>query len=186
MRQLIRPSLVQIMACRLDDTNPFIWTNVGILLIGPLGTNFSDIFIEIQKFSFRKMHLKMSSAKWRPFSLGLDVLTSWRPKRLFICFTAVCYESIFNTPKLHMTGYFRGKSTGYRWIPLKKDQGCRKRFPVMTLLSLSSYCLPMICTYDFIVVVASVCNIAFSISIILFRKQKYYGRTECRSHLKLF
>ena len=40
-----------------------IWTNAGILLIGPLGTNFSEILIEIHIFSFRKMHLKMSSAK---------------------------------------------------------------------------------------------------------------------------
>ena len=44
-----------------------IWTNAGILLIGPLGTNFSEILISIQTFSFKKMHLKMSSAKWRPF-----------------------------------------------------------------------------------------------------------------------
>ena len=34
-----------------------IWTNAGILLIGPLGTNFSEILIEIQTFSFKKMHL---------------------------------------------------------------------------------------------------------------------------------
>ena len=52
-----------------------IWTNTGILLIGPLGTNFNEILIEIQTFSFKKMHLKMSSAKWRPFCLGLNVLT---------------------------------------------------------------------------------------------------------------
>ena len=39
-----------------------IWTNAGILLIGPLGTNFSEILVGIQTFSFRKMHLKMSSA----------------------------------------------------------------------------------------------------------------------------
>ena len=52
-----------------------IWTNAGILLIGPLGTNFSETLIEIDTFSFKKMHLKMSSAKWRPFCLGLDVLT---------------------------------------------------------------------------------------------------------------
>ena len=52
-----------------------IWTNAGILLIGPLGTNFSEIFIEIQAFSFKKMHLKISSANWRPFCLGLSVLT---------------------------------------------------------------------------------------------------------------
>ena len=35
-----------------------IWTNAGILLIGPLGTNFSEILIVIHTFSFKKMHLK--------------------------------------------------------------------------------------------------------------------------------
>ena len=40
-----------------------IWTNAGILLIWTLGTNFSDILSENQIFSFKKMHLKMSSAK---------------------------------------------------------------------------------------------------------------------------
>ena len=44
-----------------------IWTNAGILLIRPLGTNFSEILIGVHTFSFRKMELKMSSAKWRPF-----------------------------------------------------------------------------------------------------------------------
>ena len=52
-----------------------ICTNAGILLTGPLGTNFSEIWIEIQIFSFRKRHLKMSSEKWHPFCLGLNVLT---------------------------------------------------------------------------------------------------------------
>ena len=51
-----------------------IWTNAGILLIAPLGTNFSEILIEIHTFSFRKMHLKMSSGKWRPFCLGLNMI----------------------------------------------------------------------------------------------------------------
>ena len=36
-----------------------IWTNAGILLSGPLRTNFSGILIRIQTFSFKKMHLKM-------------------------------------------------------------------------------------------------------------------------------
>ena len=44
-----------------------IWTIAGILLIGTLGTNFSEISFGIQAFSFKKMQLKMSSAKWRPF-----------------------------------------------------------------------------------------------------------------------
>ena len=51
-----------------------IWINAGILLIGPLGTNFSEILIAIITFSFKKMHLKMSSGKWRPCCLGLNVL----------------------------------------------------------------------------------------------------------------
>ena len=51
-----------------------IWNNAGILLIGLLGTNPSQIGIWIQTFSFKNMHLKVSSAKWRPFCLGLNVL----------------------------------------------------------------------------------------------------------------
>ena len=50
------------------------WTTAGMLLLQTLGTNFSEIFSEICAFSFKKMHLKMSSAKWRPFCLGLNVL----------------------------------------------------------------------------------------------------------------
>ena len=54
-----------------------IWTNAGILSIGPLGTNFLEILIGIQTFSFTKMHLKMSSAKWGPFCIGLNVLKAF-------------------------------------------------------------------------------------------------------------
>ena len=38
-----------------------IRTNAGMLLIGPLQTNFSEIFIEIHIFSFKKVHLKILS-----------------------------------------------------------------------------------------------------------------------------
>ena len=51
-----------------------ILTNAGILLIGSLKTNFSEILSEIHTFSFTKMHLKTSSAKRRPFCRGLNVL----------------------------------------------------------------------------------------------------------------
>ena len=50
------------------------WTHDGILLTGPLGTNLSEILSKIHTFSFKKMHLKTSSVKWRPFWLGLNVL----------------------------------------------------------------------------------------------------------------
>ena len=52
-----------------------IRTNSGILLIEPLRTNFNEILIEIHIFSFKKIHFKMSSGKWRPFCLGLNVLS---------------------------------------------------------------------------------------------------------------
>ena len=56
-----------------------IWTNAGLLLNEPLGTNASEISIGIHTFSFKKMHLNMSSAKWRPFCLGLNVLIEDAP-----------------------------------------------------------------------------------------------------------
>ena len=40
-----------------------IWTNAGILLIGPLGINLNEILIQFNTFSFKKMHLKMSSTR---------------------------------------------------------------------------------------------------------------------------
>ena len=51
-----------------------IWTNAGILLIGPIGTNLGEILIGIQTFSLKKICLKMSSVKCQPFCLSLNVL----------------------------------------------------------------------------------------------------------------
>ena len=58
-----------------DRRQAIIWTNAGILSIGPLGTKLSEILIAIHIFSFNKMHLKMPYGKWRPCCLGLNVLT---------------------------------------------------------------------------------------------------------------
>ena len=57
-----------------DRHQAVIWTNAGILLIGPLGRSFGWIVIKNHIFPFKKMLLKMSSGKWRPFCLGLNVL----------------------------------------------------------------------------------------------------------------
>ena len=81
-----------------------IWTNAGILLIGPLGTNFSETLIAMEAFSFKKMHLKKSSAKWRPFCLGPNVLTG---------------ITITNMPRLCITGPLCWESTGTRWAPYR-------------------------------------------------------------------
>ena len=95
-----------------------IWTNAGILLIGPLGTNFIEISIGIQTFSFKKMHLKMSSAKWRPFGLGLNVLTLLD----LVTHTYVGMVShIFNTKPLFtsMLIYYLEWFNIYRWLSVR-------------------------------------------------------------------
>ena len=51
-----------------------IWTNAGIVLIGPLGTRVNEILIKIHTFLFKKIHLQMLAGKWRPFCLSLNVL----------------------------------------------------------------------------------------------------------------
>ena len=43
------------------------WTDVDLQPIEPLATIFSEILLQIQKFSLHKTHLKMSSAKCQPF-----------------------------------------------------------------------------------------------------------------------
>ena len=88
-----------------------IWTNAGILLIEPLETNFSEILIRIQAFSFKKMHLTMSSAKRRPFCLGLNVLnliTHSLCVRLSCLFASYCFSCLSsNIPN---------KTLDSRWI----------------------------------------------------------------------
>ena len=35
-----------------------IWTNAGLLLIGPLGMNFSDIWIKMHEFLYKDINLE--------------------------------------------------------------------------------------------------------------------------------
>ena len=55
------------------------WTNADLLSIGLLGTTLSENWIEILTFSFKKMWLKLLSAKWRPYCPGGDdlILPCW-------------------------------------------------------------------------------------------------------------
>ena len=90
-----------------DRRQAIIWTNAGILLIGPLGTKFSDVAIETLTFSFKKMRLKVSSAKWRPFRLGLNV-SIYRGKTPSLqCYNCLC-------DWCHITPFY---PSFYTWIP---------------------------------------------------------------------
>ena len=51
-----------------------IWTNAGLLSIGPMETNFSDILIAILSFSFKKIYLKISCQISSHFVQGGDKL----------------------------------------------------------------------------------------------------------------
>ena len=62
-----------MMACRMLGAKPLREPMhvVGMLLIGSLWTNFSEILTEMHTFE----NFEMSSEKWRPFSIDLNVLT---------------------------------------------------------------------------------------------------------------
>ena len=124
-----------------------IWTNAGILLIGHWGTNFSESLIGIHTFSFKKIHLKMSSAKWRPFCLGLNVLMWLIDIQIMKFMVEIMYFTTFNLDYKKSLNYkqpwwgFISKSTklvttwvdvinrlwrnstGHRWIPRKGQCG---------------------------------------------------------------
>ena len=79
-----------------NQRQTIFWTNADLLAIWPLGTNFSEICIEIQDFSFKKMHLKMSFAKWQPFCLTLKVLRICTGKRNCCQYTQFIYALWYN------------------------------------------------------------------------------------------
>ena len=51
-----------------------IWTYTEFLSIGLLATKFSKFLIKIENYSSQKLYFKLSSAKWWPFCLGLNML----------------------------------------------------------------------------------------------------------------
>ena len=65
-------SSIQIMVPDLRQT--IIRTNDDLLLSKSIGTNFSDIWIKIPQFSFKKLNIKMS-VQFQPFCLGINMLT---------------------------------------------------------------------------------------------------------------
>ena len=69
MRQWIGSALVQIMDCRLFGARSLskqCWVIVNHTISNKIQRNFN----QGRNFSFTKMHLKLSSAKWRPFCPG--------------------------------------------------------------------------------------------------------------------
>ena len=84
MRQWIRPALVQIIAFCLFGAKPL---SKPMLAYWPVGKNFTEILIKIQKVSFAKLHLKivremaaiLSRGRWVYCAENINVKTaSWK------------------------------------------------------------------------------------------------------------
>ena len=61
------------MACGLIGTKPLSEPMLDYCQLDPC-EYFNENLINVQQFSLKELHVKMSSAKWRPFCLGLNVL----------------------------------------------------------------------------------------------------------------
>ena len=127
-----------------DRRQAITWTNAGILLIEPLETNFSEILIKIHTFSFKKMHLKTLSVKWRPFCFSLIVLMeshcvsvfvrrSWWPSCWEWCdnnaSTSLMYigKKLVLPSKLFLSRYGNGmRIISYLWLSMASgsEQSC--------------------------------------------------------------
>ena len=105
------PQLNHIIACRLVGAKPFsepmllIWNvkpfSEPMLLIWNVPSEqnkFQWTLIRIQALSFKKMHLKILSAKWRPFCLGLNVFRMGMP--MIMMLTILMTIAKYSEPKM--------------------------------------------------------------------------------------
>ena len=87
------------------------------LLIRPLGTNFNEILIEIHTFSFKNIHLKMFSGKWRPFCLSLNVLSQVSTTLLKTDHLKIKSKGAWSSNELQRCHYMTGFRADSRLAP---------------------------------------------------------------------
>ena len=74
IHQSTNKALIQILACRFFGAKPLFAPNLLSWYIEYIRTNTIQIWIKIQKLSFKKMYLKMPFVKYRVYYIGLNVL----------------------------------------------------------------------------------------------------------------
>ena len=74
MQLQTRSSLFQIMACRLVGAKPSSEPTLTHCQLDHWEDHFSEILTKIQQFPRKEINLKMSSANWWLFCLGINVL----------------------------------------------------------------------------------------------------------------
>ena len=82
------------MACHQFVAKPLPELTLTYVSIGPLGTNFSEMRIKMQNFSFMKMHLKTSYAKGG-MNEGHNELTHWGREKMTAIFQMPFSKGIF-------------------------------------------------------------------------------------------
>ena len=88
-----------------------IWTNAGILLIGHLGTNFSEILIEIHIFSFMKFDFKNIVWKMAAILSRRQRVNQNRYTAYIVCmfegmyFLCIYVHLYFSYWRLHITNF---------------------------------------------------------------------------------
>ena len=90
-----------------DRLQAIIWTNAGLLLIGPLGTNFSEILIEILTFSLKKMRLKSVVCETAAILSQPQCVNA--PSYIISCYNRLYYMEVW----LHS----QNKTIGHQWDP---------------------------------------------------------------------
>ena len=128
-----------------------IRTVAGILSIRTLRTKFSEILSEIYTFLFKKMDLKMSAVRWRPFRLGLNVLNTIQTDILYCTRPQITSDTV-SYKSLRMVFYWRNsiynkqltqKSTSYPLIVKRLISGAPNPKTKMFLVSSCSCLCPI-------------------------------------------
>ena len=109
-----------------------IWTIAGTLLIGPLETDFSEILIDTDTFSFKKMHLKMACGKFTEppplLPLPNNIWTNQCRFLDMICIvTSLAKRQLIHPCSKSYT--FKSSSRRYLFQPLDQDTQRRYRRP---------------------------------------------------------
>ena len=111
----------------LGQHQAIIWTNAGILSIKPQGTYFNEILIDIQIFSFKKMHLKNGGYLVQGIWVNKWSLTEFRrmASPWSLCYWQVCLlraimpHVVFQVTNVNRTGagiYWNGRTKlGFTW-----------------------------------------------------------------------
>ena len=79
MRQHNMPTLLQIMACHLFSAKTLSGPMLPYCLLDPKEHFSLKFYFKFKSFHSRKCTWEMSSAKWRPFCLGLNALRMYFP-----------------------------------------------------------------------------------------------------------